>query len=119
MEFLFRHRGEGKRQVKPSQDIALLEDQLAGESSDDSEYKVGSGGGDSHSDGSDDDSSSTSSSSDDEDNESNASIEDPVVHGKEVASIFMRHFNLHNASMLPMFMCFRSVKMLRRRNCLH
>ena len=28
MEFLFRHRGAGKRQVKPSQDIALLEDQI-------------------------------------------------------------------------------------------
>ena len=42
MEFLFRHRGAGKRQVKPSQDIALLEDQIGAESSDDSEYKVGS-----------------------------------------------------------------------------
>ena len=35
-------QGAGKRQVKPSQDIALLEDQLAAESSDDSEYKIGS-----------------------------------------------------------------------------
>ena len=42
MEFLFRHRGAGKRQVKPSQDIALLEDQIGAESSDDSEYKIGS-----------------------------------------------------------------------------
>ena len=40
MEFLFQSRGAGKRQVKPSQDIALLEDQLGAESSDDSEYKV-------------------------------------------------------------------------------
>ena len=42
MEFLFQNRGAGKRQVKPSQDIALLEDQLGAESSDDSEYKVDS-----------------------------------------------------------------------------
>ena len=28
MEFLFRDRGQGKRQVKVSQDIALLEDQV-------------------------------------------------------------------------------------------
>ena len=42
MEFLFQNRGAGKRQVKPSQDIALLEDQLGGESSDDSEYRVDS-----------------------------------------------------------------------------
>ena len=42
MEFLFRHRGAGKRQVKPSQDIALIEDQIGAESSDDSEYKVDS-----------------------------------------------------------------------------
>eukprot|EP00095_Tigriopus_kingsejongensis_P007649 maker-scaffold116_size340332-snap-gene-0.24 protein:Tk07649 transcript:maker-scaffold116_size340332-snap-gene-0.24-mRNA-1 annotation:"phd finger protein 14-like" len=41
MEFLFRSRDPGKRQVKPSQDIALLEDQLAGdESSDDSEFQI-------------------------------------------------------------------------------
>lgn len=41
MEFLFRNRDPGKRQVKPSQDIALLEDQLAGdESSDDSEFQI-------------------------------------------------------------------------------
>ena len=40
MEFLFRNRGEGKRQVKPSQDIALLEDQIAAESSDDSDYVI-------------------------------------------------------------------------------
>ena len=34
-------RGAGKRQVKPSQDIALLEEAIAGqESSDDSEYLV-------------------------------------------------------------------------------
>ena len=40
MEFLFKHRGPGKRPVKPSQDIAFLEDQIAAESSDDSEYRV-------------------------------------------------------------------------------
>jgi len=28
MEFLFRDRGHGKRQVKVSQDVALLEDQV-------------------------------------------------------------------------------------------
>ena len=41
MEFLFRDRGSGKRQVKPSQEIALLEDQLAGgESSDDEDFTL-------------------------------------------------------------------------------
>jgi hypothetical protein len=40
MEFLFRNRSPGKRQIKPSQDIALLEDTLALEESDDSEYKL-------------------------------------------------------------------------------
>ena len=45
MEFLFQNRGAGKRQVKPSQDIALLEDQLGAESSDDSEYKLESDDG--------------------------------------------------------------------------
>ena len=29
MEFLFRDRGHGKRQVKVSQDVALLEDQVS------------------------------------------------------------------------------------------
>jgi len=37
MEFLFKPRDSGKRQVKPSQDIDLLEAQIIGEeSSDDS-----------------------------------------------------------------------------------
>ena len=41
MEFLFRDRGSGKRQVKPSQEIALLEDQLAGgESSNDEDFTL-------------------------------------------------------------------------------
>ena len=41
MEFLFRDRGSGKRQVKPSQEITLLEDQLAGgESSDDEDFTL-------------------------------------------------------------------------------
>ena len=72
MEFLFRQRGAGKRQVKPSQDIALLEDQIAGESSDDSEYKVGSGGSNSEAS---DDNSSSSSDSDSEEEGSDASDE--------------------------------------------
>ena len=44
MEFLFKSRGEGKRQVKPSQDIDILADQMAGNqgdgSSDDSDFKL-------------------------------------------------------------------------------
>ena len=45
MEFLFRSREAGKRQVKPSQDIALIEDQIlggggGGESSDDSDFVI-------------------------------------------------------------------------------
>ena len=42
MEFLFRSRGAGKRQVKPSQDVDMLADQMAGNqgdgSSDDSDF---------------------------------------------------------------------------------
>ena len=67
MEFLFRHRGEGKRQVKPSQDIALLEDQIAGESSDDSDFVMDDKHNASdHSGASTEDSDSSSSSSDDD-----------------------------------------------------
>ena len=44
MEFLFKSRGAGKRQVKPSQDIDMLADQMAGHqgdgSSDDSDFKL-------------------------------------------------------------------------------
>ena len=44
MEFLFRSRGAGKRQVKPSQDVDMLADQMAGNqgdgSSDDSDFKI-------------------------------------------------------------------------------
>ena len=48
MEFLFRSRGAGKRQVKPSQDIDMLTNQLAAGgnqggfdgSSDDSDFKL-------------------------------------------------------------------------------
>ena len=44
MEFLFKSRGAGKRQVKPSQDIDLLADQIAGNqgdgSSDDSDFRL-------------------------------------------------------------------------------
>ena len=44
MEFLFKSRGAGKRQVKPSQDIDMLADQMAGNqgdgSSDDSDFKI-------------------------------------------------------------------------------
>ena len=44
MEFLFKSRGAGKRQVKPSQDIDMLADQMASNqgdgSSDDSDFKL-------------------------------------------------------------------------------
>ena len=44
MEFLFKSRGAGKRQVKPSQDIDILADQMASHqgdgSSDDSDFKL-------------------------------------------------------------------------------
>ena len=77
MEFLFRQRGAGKRQVKPSQDIALLEDQIGAESSDDSEYKIGS----EHDDEQDHSNSSNAASdaSDEEDEDEDMADEDVTV----------------------------------------
>ena len=77
MEFLFRHRGAGKRQVKPSQDIALLEDQLAAESSDDSEYKVGSDNDNSNDESNANDSSSSSGNESDGDEDMSEDEENP------------------------------------------
>eukprot|EP00096_Caligus_rogercresseyi_P007469 TRINITY_DN25332_c0_g1_i1.p1 TRINITY_DN25332_c0_g1~~TRINITY_DN25332_c0_g1_i1.p1 ORF type:complete len:847 (-),score=233.61 TRINITY_DN25332_c0_g1_i1:526-3066(-) len=42
MEFLFKSRSQGKRQIKPSQDIQYLEDTFAQESSEDSDFKLDS-----------------------------------------------------------------------------
>ena len=66
MEFLFTQRGAGKRAIKPSKDIAFLEDQIAAESSDDSEYKV-EGASDDDSNGDTDGSSSSSNENSDHD----------------------------------------------------
>jgi len=92
MEFLFRHRGAGKRQVKPSQDIALLEDQLGAESSDDSEYKVGSDDQEHSNDeshGDDESSSSSKGDEDDEENENDLSEDNQtqVVGRAEIAAL--------------------------------
>ena len=65
-------KGAGKRQVKPSQDIALLEDQLAAESSDDSEYKIGSDNDNSNDESNDNDTSSSD--EDEEDDQSDDEI---------------------------------------------
>lgn len=86
MEFLFRHRGAGKRQVKPSQDIALLEDQLGAESSDDSEYKLESDK--EHSNESNGEDGDTSSSSDeDEDADASDDEENSKVDNEELAAL--------------------------------
>ena len=71
MEFLFRSRSPGKRQVKPSQDVALLEEQLAADESSDEEFKIDDGKRDSGDD---------SDASDDSENSSDASGEDPALH---------------------------------------
>ena len=71
MEFLFRSRSPGKRQVKPSQDVALLEEQLAADESSDEEFKIDDGKRDSGDD---------SDASDDSENSSDASGEDPAFH---------------------------------------
>ena len=71
MEFLFRSRSPGKRQVKPSQDVALLEEQLAADESSDEEFKIDDGKRDSEDD---------SDASDDSENSSDASGEDPAFH---------------------------------------
>ena len=71
MEFLFRSRSPGKRQVKPSQDVALLEEQLAADESSDEEFKIDDGKRDSGDD---------SDASDDSENSSDASGEDLALH---------------------------------------
>ena len=71
MEFLFRSRSPGKRQVKPSQDVALLEEQLAADESSDEEFKIDEGKRDSGDD---------SDASDDSENSSEASGEDSAFH---------------------------------------
>lgn len=68
MEFLFRSRSPGKRQVKPSQDVALLEEHLAADESSDEEFKIDDGKRDSGDDSNDSESSS------------DASGERPVLH---------------------------------------
>ena len=80
MEFLFKPRSSGKRQVKPSQDIAFLEEQLAGdESSDDSEFRVSDDErvrGKNRGDPDDSDSSRTSSDDDEDEDEDDEGDED-------------------------------------------
>lgn len=71
MEFLFRSRSPGKRQVKPSQDVALLEEQFAADESSDEEFKIDDGKRDSGDDSDD---------SDDSGSSSDASGEWPVLH---------------------------------------
>ena len=62
MEFLFRNRGSGKRQVKPSPDIQFLEEQLAGEDeSSDEDFEVAHSRDHSHSGRDEEDSSEDSS----------------------------------------------------------
>ena len=91
MEFLFQNRGAGKRQVKPSQDIALLEDQLGAESSDDSEYKLESDDGehDSNESHGDDESSGSSDGDQDqeEDDENEVSDADQEAPSGELAAL--------------------------------
>ena len=88
MEFLFRHRGAGKRQVKPSQDIALLEDHLQGaESSDDSEYKIGSENEHSNDESDGGDNESDSSSSDDKNESEQDEEDDEDSKQQEVAAL--------------------------------
>ena len=101
MEFLFQSRGAGKRQVKPSQDIALLEDQLGAESSDDSEYKVESDrdrddSNDSQGDDeSSDDSNDDSNDDDDQDDDEDDNEEELSTH----STLFADYLNnLHNTS---------------------
>ena len=99
MEFLFQSRGAGKRQVKPSQDIALLEDQLGAESSDDSEYKVESDrdrddSNDSQGDDeSSDDSNDDSNDDDDQDDDEDDNEEELSTHSTLFADYLML---LHN-----------------------
>jgi len=78
--------------VKPSQDIALLEDQIGAESSDDSEYKVGSDDQEHSNDESNaDDDSSASSKEDDEDgddeNEGSEDDQPQEVDREEVTAL--------------------------------
>ena len=88
MEFLFQSRGAGKRQVKPSQDIALLEDQLGAESSDDSEYKVESDRDrDDSNDSQGDDESSDDSNDDSNDDDDDQALQRLIPQKPEVARV--------------------------------
>ena len=105
MEFLFQNRGAGKRQVKPSQDIALLEDQLGAESSDDSEYKVESDrdrddSNDSQGDDeSSDDSNDDSNDDDDQDDDEDDNEEELSTHSTLFADYLNNLILLHNSQM--------------------
>ena len=103
MEFLFQNRGAGKRQVKPSQDIALLEDQLGAESSDDSEYKVESDrdrddSNDSQGDDeSSDDSNDDSNDDDDQDDDEDDNEEELSTHSTLFADYLNNFILIHNS----------------------
>ena len=105
MEFLFQNRGAGKRQVKPSQDIALLEDQLGAESSDDSEYKVESDrdrddSNDSQGDDeSSDDSNDDSNDDDDQDDDEDDNEEELSTHSTLFAD-YLNNLILHHNSQM-------------------
>ena len=92
MEFLFRHRGAGKRQVKPSQDIALLEDQIGAESSDDSEYKIDSDQSDQEEH---DGSNSSNAAGSDEDASENSEEEEEATEDVAVVELDVLHKEDH------------------------
>ena len=101
MEFLFQNRGAGKRQVKPSQDIALLEDQLGAESSDDSEYRIDSDrerDADDSNDSQGDDESSESSNDDDDDQDDDEAEEDNEEVSEEESKTLKRDQDLSKFS---------------------
>ena len=108
MEFLFQNRGAGKRQVKPSQDIALLEDQLGAESSDDSEYKVESDrdrddSNDSQGDDeSSDDSNDDSNDDDDQDDDEDDNEEELSTHSTLFADYLNNLILLHYSQIFKM-----------------
>ena len=109
MEFLFQNRGAGKRQVKPSQDIALLEDQLGAESSDDSEYKVESDrdrddSNDSQGDDeSSDDSNDDSNDDDDQDDDEDDNEEELSTHSTLFEDYSNNFFTIHKFLMQNLF----------------
>ena len=118
MEFLFQNRGAGKRQVKPSQDIALLEDQLGAESSDDSEYKVESDrdrddSNDSQGDDeSSDDSNDDSNDDDDQDDDEDDNEEELSTHSTLFADYLNNLILLHNSQMFNAKSFWNSVESL-------